>query len=659
MSTVPSAYFASSISDFLDKRDEEIVGQMTLSNQFDLVLDQRDAWSAQLPILRQTLHGLNGTLFLEFELPRLGSRVDAVVLLGPAVIPIEFKIGESHCVREHVYQAWDYGLDFKNFHEGSHRAPVFPIVVASRASKSDRTWAAPHADLLYPPAWTNPAGLRPLIDGALRLATGPALEPEQWGHSLYRPTPTIIEAARSLYAQHTVEAITRSEAGAINIQSTSKRVEEIIDETRSRGGKAVIFVTGVPGAGKTLVGLNVANQRRDAKNETHAVFLSGNGPLVAVLREALVRDEVSRQATLGTKVRKGDVATKVKQFIQNVHHFRDAGVKNDAPPSDHVVIFDEAQRAWDRKQTSKFMRNRKKITGFNQSEPEFLLSYMNRRLDWAVVVCLVGGGQEIHHGEAGIAEWLTAVREHFPEWHLYLSPELSDSEYAAGTAVELAAQCHHLRKDTSLHLAVSMRSFRSERLAGFVKRTLDCDTDAARAELHALGDDYPIVLTRDLDAAKHWVRSKARGNERIGLVASSQAERLKPHAIDVRVDIDPIHWFLNPADDTRSSYYLEDAATEFDIQGLELDWVCMTWDADLRFATDTWSFNRFRGSKWQTLHDTALRQYLLNAYRVLLTRARQGMAIFVPTGSVDDPTRRPQWYDATYEYLAGLGLRTL
>lgn len=659
MSSAPSAYFTSTIGEFIALSDAQVVGQMTLSNAYELTLEQRDAWAAQLPVLRSALRDIAGTILLEFELPRLGSRVDAVVISGPAVIPIEFKVGETRFVREDVYQAWDYGLDLKNFHEASHDAPVFPILVATASPRSDSDWQDAHSDRVFPPARTNAAGLRSLIELALARASGLSLDGATWGRSVYRPTPTIIEAARSLYARHTVDAITRSEAGAINLAVTSKRVEQIIDETRQRRGKAIVFVTGVPGAGKTLVGLNVATQRRDEANESHAVFLSGNGPLVAVLREALIRDEVSRRAAEGEKIRKGEAGTKVKQFIQNVHHFRDAGLTNDAPPSDHVVIFDEAQRAWDREQTSAFMKTKKGRPGFDQSEPEFLLSYMDRRDDWAVVVCLVGGGQEINRGEAGIAEWLAAVKDRFPHWHLYLSTELSDSEYAAGQALDLALQCQHPNQDASLHLAVSMRSFRSERLAGFVKRALDCDADGAREELLALGDHYPIVLTRDLDAAKQWVRSHARGNERYGLVASSQAERLKPHAIHVKVKVNPIHWFLNDADDTRSSFYLEDAATEFDIQGLELDWVCMTWDADLRFAGGDWSYNRFHGSKWQQMHKPELRRYLLNAYRVLMTRARQGMAIFVPPGSAGDHTRQPQWYDATYEYLRKIGIATL
>jgi len=350
------------------------------------------------------------------------------------------------------------------------------------------------------------------------------------------------------------------------------------------------------------------------------------------------------------------VGQAVQAFIQNVHHFRDEGLRDQHAPADHVVIFDEAQRAWNLRKTADFMLRRKKRPGFTQSEPEFLISYLDRHADWAVVVCLVGGGQEINDGEAGISAWLDAVRETFPDWHAYVSPELTDSEYAAGHALDTLAGRANVVRDDSLHLAVSMRSFRADTVSHFVKAVLDCEAGAARELLAQLCDRYPIALTRDLPRAKRWIREHARGSERYGLVASSGAMRLKPHAIDIRVEINPVHWFLNDEDDTRSSWYLEDAATEFQVQGLELDWVCMTWDADLRFAQSDWSYNAFRGSRWTVMRKTDRQQYLRNAYRVLLTRARQGMVIFVPPGDPLDATRAPDYYDSTFAYLSGLGM---
>ncbi|MEP6590273.1 MAG: DUF2075 domain-containing protein [Gemmatimonadota bacterium] len=654
-----SAYLGMPVAEFRSRSSDELLGKLTKSSDFDVDLSQRGAWEGEIEILTAALDGIEGYLYLEFDVPRLGTRIDAVLISGPVIFPIEFKVGERQYSRDDVNQAWDYGLDLKNFHRASHDAPILPILVATGARKSESDWAPPHADGVRPPRCCNATDLGSVIREGLAQTSGTPIDGEGWGRAPYHPTPTIIEAAQALYARHSVEAISRNDAGARNLAITSKRVEEVIEEARQKQQKAIVFVTGVPGAGKTLVGLNVATQKRDETSPTHAVFLSGNGPLVAVLREALIRDEVARTKARGESVRKGVVAQKVKPFIQNVHHFRDDGLRDEAlPPLDHVVIFDEAQRAWNQAKTSDFMRRRKNRPNFDQSEPQFLIGYMDRHADWSVIICLVGGGQEIHTGEAGIGAWLDAVREHYPHWSVYLSPKLSESEYAAVESIQALSVGSEVRPEPDLHLATSMRSFRSERVSEFVKAVLDCDTDAARELLREVTRKYPIVLTRDLTKAKAWIRAQARGTERYGLVASSQAERLKPHAIDVRVNVDPVQWFLNDAADTRSSWYLEDAATEFQIQGLELDWICVNWDADLRYTESGWSHHRFRGSSWVQVRKDDARQYLVNAYRVLLTRARQGMVIFVPPGDEGDPTRAPGYYDQTYRYLAALGVAT-
>jgi hypothetical protein len=648
-----SAYYWGRVTDFLAADAGSLLGILTASHSFDLDQRQRDAWEEEILILKSALAGLSGTVFLEFDIPRLGSRIDAVLVCGPAIFPIEFKCGEDRFNLGDYNQAWDYALDLKNFHKASHSAPIFPLLVATASTRSDKDWQPTHADGVRPPFRCGSGHARRAIDSALGVAAGEPIDGAAWGSAPYQPTPTIIEAARALYARHTVDAISRNDAGAKNLTVTSGAVEQIIEHARAAQQKAIVFVTGVPGAGKTLVGLNVATKRREL-GEARAVFLSGNGPLVAVLQEALVRDEMAR---LGGGVRKGDIRQKVKPFIQNVHHFRDDGIRNPAAPGDHVVIFDEAQRAWDRVKAADFMKRRKKIPDFNQSEPEFLISYLDRHEQWAVIVCLVGGGQEIHSGEAGIGEWFNAVRSGFEHWQVHVSPSLGDSEFAFGSATGTFARSPRFVEDERLHLSASMRSFRSEQVSAFVKAVLDCETDGARHLLEEISRRYPIAITRDLTVAKRWIRNHARGSERFGLVASSKAQRLKPHAIDVRVDVDPIHWFLDGRHDTRSSYYLEDAATEFQIQGLELDWICVTWDADLRRDSDGWRYHEFRGKNWNAISNKGnRRRYLLNAYRVLLTRARQGMVIFVPPGDDTDPTRKPAFYDQTYEYLSGLGL---
>ncbi|MGB7754804.1 MAG: DUF2075 domain-containing protein [Salinisphaera sp.] len=653
------AYYGASIREFCSAPPNAVLGQLA-SAGIDLEETQKNAYLEEIGILRTLLEARQGAIYLEFAVPRLASRIDAVVIIDTALFVLEFKCGADRFHRGDINQTWDYGLDLKNFHAGSHAADIFPLLVATKAVHSDRAWQPTHADGVRPPACSGVDGLADLIDKALASRGVGSVDTRRWAISAYQPTPTIIEAAQALYAQHSVDAIARNDAGAKNLAATSGRVDQIILESQANRTKSIVFVTGVPGAGKTLVGLDVATRRRDIDAPTHAVFLSGNGPLVMVLQEALTRDEVARAKARGEPVRKGAVKQKVKPFIQNVHHFRDEGVRDrETPPHDHVVIFDEAQRAWNQDRTSSFMARRKGIANFDQSEPEFLIDYMDRHSDWAVIVCLVGGGQEINTGEDGIAGWLESLYSRFPHWQIYISLELTDREYAAGGALENLAEQRELLTEESLHLAVSMRSFRAENLSAFVKALLDSEPSAAHEIAGALVERYPIVVTRDLNAAKRWVREKARGNERFGLVASSQAHRMKPHAVDIRVNIDPVHWFLNDARDTRSSYYLEDVATEFHIQGLELDWVCMTWDADLRRVNDDWSYHGFRGSRWTKTHKRERQRYLLNAYRVLLTRARQGMAIFVPPGDVDDPTRAPGYYDETYRYLRAAGIPAL
>ena len=628
-----------------------ITGKLATSQGHDVELEQLRAWEDEIAILAPALKDIAGTIYLEFDVPRLASRIDAVLISGPAILVIEFKIGERLYRGADYNQVWDYALDLKNFHFASHHAPIFPLLVATEATQGDAHWHEEHPDRVRPPRRCRSDGIAAAVRDALTIARGLTLNGPEWGKAPYHPTPTIIEAARSLYSRHSVEEITRHDAGE-NLSVTSAAVEDIIENANRQHRKAIVFVTGVPGAGKTLIGLNVATRRRDF-GESRAVFLSGNGPLVAVLQEALVRDELDR---IANRVRKGVIRQPVKAFIQNVHHFRDEGVRRPEPPFDHVVIFDEAQRAWNRDKTADFMKRRKKIPGFSLSEPEFLISYLDRHDDWAVIICLVGGGQEIHTGEAGIGEWLDALRHRFPHWYVHISPNLTESEYAAGTPLDALRLQGNLEADARLHLETSMRSFRSEKVSAFVKAILDCEAESARALLAEVAERYPIAITRDIQRAKQWVRERARGSERYGLVASSQAQRLKPHAIDVRVSVDPVHWFLNDRKDTRSSFYLEDAATEFQIQGLELDWICVTWDADLRMQAHGWRYHAFRGDTWTTIHNADRKRYLLNAYRVLLTRARQGMVIFVPPGDLGDPTRDPRFYDETYAYLNDLGL---
>jgi hypothetical protein len=653
------AWYTAPISDFVTADEDVITGRLTKNSDFEILPSQRDAWLEEIRIMQTQLVGLTGWLAMEFGIPRMGRRIDAVVLAGPVVFVVEFKVGETVFDRAAIDQVWDYSLDLKNFHEASHNASIVPILVATGAHESLTPNLRADEDRVYRPVPVHAIGLRAVIDRVLSTEKNAPIVGEHWLQASYRPTPTIVEAARALYAQHSVEAIARYDAGAQNLRMTSRRIEELVDQARAEKRKVICFVTGVPGAGKTLVGLNVATQRRGTDEPTHAVFLSGNGPLVDVLREALTRDEVARRRDQGVRLRKNQVAENVKAFIQNVHHFRDDVLLDASPPAERVAIFDEAQRAWSVEKTAAFMKRKKGISDFSQSEAEFLISSMDRHADWAVIICLVGGGQEIHTGEAGIDTWIAAVNSAYRNWDMHISSRLTESEYGAGEILEVVRGRPQTVLEDSLHLHVSMRSFRAENVSYFVKALLDCNLDDARTAFGRLADRYPVAVTRDLDLAKDWLRNRARGTERYGLVASSKAQRLKPDAIDIRIDVNPVHWFLNDRRDTRSSFYLEDAATEFQVQGLELDWACVAWDGDLRFSGAGWSCHHFRGRRWTRVKKLEARQYLLNAYRVLLTRARQGMVVYVPSGSSGDPTRSPEYYNSTYRYLTQLGVPAL
>lgn len=368
---------------------------------------------------------------------------------------------------------------------------------------------------------------------------------------------------------------------------------------------------------------------------------------------------MQREREKGIKITKISAKQAVKTFIQIIHHYRDEYLKNPEAPYDHVAIFDEAQRAWNKEQTVKFMKQKKGIPDFDFSEPEFLISCLNRHKDWAVIICLVGGGQEINTGEAGISEWLHAIDTTFSDWSVYISPNLTDSEYAAMETIQILEDKGKVHFSEDLHLSVSMRSFRAEKLSSFVKNVLDIEIEKAKEDFSQIAEKYPIVLTRDMLKAKQWLKEKARGSERYGMVVSSQALRLKPFAIDVKTPMDHVHWFLDGKDDVRSSFYLEDVATEFHIQGLELDWSCVVWDGDLRYSPTGWRTFSFKGNKWQNIHNMERKKYLLNAYRVLLTRARQGMVIVIPEGNEEDHTRKKEYYDGTYNYLKGIGLQTI
>lgn len=661
--TTRRAAYCASIEDFFAAHPSTIVGHLSHTSDGNVTAEQKRAWEQQIQILRSALTPtMRGMVCFEFVIPRMGRRVDNILLLGNTILVLEFKVGAKHYDAAAQTQVIDYALDLKNFHAGSHHTDIAPILIATDAADVVPSPTYPVAGI-YPIACANASNLGQVLSRFTDTHPSAELDYQAWLTSAYKPTPTIVEASQALYKGHSVEDITHSEAGAENLSTTTQALVKAIDSARASKRKVICFVSGVPGAGKTLAGLNLVCERRkhDANDQEHAVFLSGNGPLVDVLREALARDEVQQAKARMQSVKKNDAERKAKAFIQNIHHFRDYYLEHKAAPIERVVVFDEAQRAWDRDQASKFMRTKRDVPDFDQSEPEFLIDVMNRHEGWAAIVCLIGTGQEINTGEAGIQEWLRALRERFVHWDVCLPESFKGTDTLVSLEQDHDTQ-RHVIHTPALHLGVSLRSFRSERLSHAIAALMEADISTAQQQLQLqqVMQHYPIVRTRSLAQAKQWIKTKARGSERYGVLASSGAKRLKPLGLNMAVKIDPCAWFLNDASDVRSSYYLEDAGSEFDVQGLELDWAVVVWDGDLIAQPDNtaapWRFRNFSGTRWQEIRQSVEQRYRLNAYRVLLTRARQGMVIVVPEGNAEDPTRNPQCYDPTWEYLGRLGI---
>ena len=645
------AYYSASIKDFLTQSTSEILGvihQNCISAE--TTIQQNNTWEQEVNILKNQLAGMEeGRIIFEYTIPRMGRRVDVVFLHKNIVYLLEFKCGDDQYRASTVDQVYDYALDLRNFQKESHDKLIANIIVSTRAPQVDIKII--ENERIIEPICCNSYNIRDAVDSVAQKYNENDFDYIAWENSEYLPTPTIVEAAQALYRGHNVHEITRSDAGAENLTVTTAAINDIIDYSKAKGRKSICFVTGVPGAGKTLVGLNIAIQHANAKEGEHAVFLSGNFPLVDVLQEALARDKVEQAKQNGERISKSEALRSTSAFIQIIHKYRDSFVGNNNIPPERVAIFDEAQRAWTKEQIANFMATKKGVADFGYSEPEFLISTMDRHQDWAVVICLVGGGQEINKGEAGLPEWFDSLKRAFPDWDVYVTPQLNDSEYRRNAEWEDMIGGLNVTEKEELHLATSVRSFGTPDLAAFVKAVLDVNILRAKELYAKIKDKYPLLLTRDLNEAKAWVKERSKGTTRYGLIASSGALRLKPEGIFVKNSIDVPNWFLNGKDDVRSCYALEDVVTEFDIQGLEIDYSVLAWDADFRFVNGEWTYNNFTGNKWNKVNSEENRLYLKNAYRVLMTRARQGMAIFIPKGSDEDATRQRSFYDETYNYL--------
>ena len=654
------SYYQEDLARFKVADTDQIVSVLSHRSGPGVTQEQKDAWREEVEILKAETGSLDyGRIFLEFTIPRMGKRADAMLLVQGILFVIEFKVGEVEYRKADVDQCVDYALDMRNFHECSHDIPIAPVLVATNAQKHDNNYDM-YDDEVIKPVLVGRSGLgHAITETVSRYGATAPMDSDAWERSRYRPTPTIIEAARVLYAKHDVADITRSESGAENLTTTTDTVERIIKKSKMLRRKSICFVTGVPGSGKTLAGLNLTSKKQDEKKGERAVFLSGNGPLIHVLQEALAQDSVEKNKRDSTmqKITKKEALRRTKVLIQSISDFLIESTEDASAPDERIVVFDEAQRAWDRSEMDRFMNKRQKKEP-GMSEPAFLIDVMNRHTDWAVIVCLVGGGQEINHNEAGIQEWFSAVRSRHADWDVYLSNEITDNEYIQEGSVEETLGAINASYHRELHLATSIRSFRSDRVSKFVKSVLDREPEKASHVLDSM-TEYPIVLTRDFARAKRWLKERSRGSERYGIVAAAKSYRLRPHGIYVELTGDAAHWFLKPPEDPRSSCGLEFAATEFKIQGLELDWACVAWDADLRYAGSQWQYKEFRGSKWTQIAKDHKKMYLRNAYRVLLTRARQGMVIFVPEGDPEDETRDSEFYDGTYCYLKDIGIEAI
>lgn len=650
------AYYCNSIPAFINDNSSSIIGQL-VRHSFEVNKEQSDAWENQICELQHRLDacGMEGDIIFEYDIVRLGKRIDVILLIRHMVFSLEFKNGKSVFTAQDAQQAEDYAIDIKNFHKESEDLYVCPILIATAAPAYQKEQSLD----CYPDKQIHlqRENIETLIPKVAKL-TGLYGDDEEidfdtWFNSAYHPTPTIIAAAVEAYTTHDISEIANSEAGQDDIDLCEGKINEIVEYAQTNGKKCVCFVTGVPGAGKTLVGLDtVAKNLKKGKNSL-SVYLSGNGPLVDVLREALKRsvkakNELNRETTAA-----------INALIQSSYAFKKDNASHHHPTAENIMIFDEAQRVWNEEK----MKRKHDDPVMAVSEPYLLYSIMDRHQDWAVMICLVGLGQDIYDGEVGINEWFKCGIKDYTEWELFYSPDIFGQVEDKNIDRNMIEQCERCHKVRELHLKTSIRSFRADKQCQFVDNLLDNNPIITQRIYEQISEKYPVYITRDYDKAKRWVKAQVRGSQRCGVLACSSAQRLKPEGIYVQTEIDVKNWFLAPSDDLRSSNMLEIVASEFKVQGLEIDWALVCWDADLRRnkAGDDWDYYSFRGTKWNKRNKEEQKRYLVNSYRVLLTRARQGMVIFVPNG-VDpeiDPTRNSEYYNSIYNYLLECGIKEL
>lgn len=655
------AYYCNSIPGFLLVDPNNIVGTL-VRHAFDENTEQTQAWVNQIEGLQRNLkdRGIIGDIIFEYDIVRLGKRIDVILLVKHMVFSIEFKNGAKFFLAQDARQAEDYALDIKNFHKESEDLYVCPILVATEAKKLENQEIFSYPDKQICLQKENMNSLVNKVEHiSEKYGSDEILDFAKWFNSQYFPTPTIISAAIEAYKNHSLTDIARSEAGQKGVEECEKQLSSIIEYAQSNKKKVVCFITGVPGAGKTLVGLDVVAKNLDKGKDWLSIYISGNGPLVEVLQEALIKSTIEEQGKSKTlsKQEKSKIKESVLALIQGSFGFKKDNANRSIPTAEHILIFDEAQRVWNKEK----MTRKHNDPDMAISEPHLLYKIMDRHQDWAVMVCLVGLGQDIYDGEVGINEWFRCGIEDFTSWEMYYSPEIFNQSEDVNIDKEMIETCPRCHAVDGLHLKTSIRSFRADKQSHFVDSILNNQPEEAKLALKDMQSKYPVYLTRNIQKAKEWVRKNVRGTQRCGVLACSSAQRLKPEGIYVPTDIDVKNWFLAPSEDLRSSNMLEVVASEFKVQGLELDWALVCWDADLRRKGNNWDYYSFRGTRWNKRNQEIQKRYLINSYRVLLTRARQGMIIFVPNGvSPDiDSTRDSKYYDDIFNYLKSCGIEEL
>ena len=667
------SYYSRDFVTFRGESHDQVFGEISKNDHYHTTLDtQKRAWSKQIEVLQKLNLDIDRILF-EYSIPRMGRRVDNVLFYQGVVYLLEFKVGSDKYEAANLQQVEGYALDLKYFQEGSRDRLLVPILVSTNAQDYENKIELDEEYNYCKPLRANSTNLQDVIVRVSQeFHENHNLDPLEWENSKYSPTPTIIEASQALYGKHTVNEITRSDADGNAFVHTSECVKKIIEESKTKSKKNLIFVTGVPGSGKTLVGLDVASKYQDTDSNERAVYICGTYTLIQIIQEALVRNYVEnaekegkkRDSKTGKKITKTFVRKeKIEALFQFLPKYREEIVTHSPDPEERIVIFDEAQRMWNKEKFDSEIQQKLHVEPMGKSETDVLIEHMDKHDGWAVIICLIGGGQEIHEGEDGVSEWVKSIKNKFPHWGIHLPTEFISSKYLGNAAVEESLDGVDKNFKDELHLKTATRSFRAKYFSKFVNHLLDKETSEARRLMEEFNkskdtEKFHLLITRDLQTAKNWVKKKSRVNQRYGLFMNTKGLRLQAEGLVNRGQqgFDAIAWWLDPKEYVDSSLALEIPCTEFFAQGLEVDWAIFAWDACFRPNNSDWDYMKFVRKEWRNIEKEVDRKYLKNSFRVLLTRARQGMIIFVPKGDPNDKTRLPEFYDGIYNYLKEIGI---